>query len=104
MKAEWIDGMYTTAEIADFMRVSRGTVGKWVQKGELVPTAVVDGGGTRYNPVLIKMGAGGARGLKYLFSKESMKLFLRGRSIAGQDWGDGRRRQLGDEIPEVLRL
>jgi len=104
MKTQWIDGMYTTTQIADFMGVSQGTVGKWVQKGGLVPTAVVDGAGAKHNPILIKMGAGGARGLKYLFSKENTKMFLRGRWIAGQSWGDGRRRQPGDELPQVLRI
>lgn len=101
MKAPWIDGMYTVAQIADFMGVSNATVRLWAKKRELVPTAVMDSKGNRFNPEV--MGVPGA-GLIYLFSKQAMKLFLRGRWIAGQDWGDGRRRQPGDEVPEVLRI
>ncbi len=101
MKTEWIDGMYTTTQIADFMGVSKARVRIWVKKAELVPTAVMDSKGNKFNPEV--MGVPGA-GLIYLFSKQAMKLFLRGRWIAGQSWGDGRIRQPGDEIPEVLRI
>ena len=101
-----IGPMYGTAQIADFMEVNQRTVSGWVRKGELVPTAVMDSKGNRFNPALIELRPGiGPRGkVMYLFSSESVKRFLRGRWIAEQDWGEGRKRQSGDECPEVLRV
>ena len=102
MKKLSIDEMYGTEQVADFMGVTRGSVRRWVKKGELVPTAVRDSKGNKFNPEIVKTGAG--NGLIYLFDTQTMKLFLRGRWIAGQNWGGGKKRQPGDEVPEVLRL
>ena len=96
------DDLYNTAQIADFMEVSQGTVARWARRGELMPTAMMDVQGNKFNPMLMKMRPGG--GMMYLFSKDEVRRFLRGRWITGQSWGEGRRKQPGEECPEVLRV